>query len=96
VVLGMPGIGPVDETGAVKPSDGAESRRKTGSAGTSHREDAVVISSVGRLAAQAGGDDNTTVRLDRVEEARRRIAEGRFKAPDIVEELAFRLNVYLG
>ncbi|HPO29642.1 MAG TPA: flagellar biosynthesis anti-sigma factor FlgM [Candidatus Hydrogenedentes bacterium] len=96
VVLGVPGIGPVDETGAVKPAGGPESRRKTGSAAVTGREDVVVISTAGRVAARAGEDEGATVRMDRVEEARRRVAEGMFKSKEIVEELAFRLNVYLG
>lgn len=96
MVLGVPGIGPVEETGAVKPGGSADSRRKTGPVTAGTRDDAVVISAVGRVAAQSAGSDGATVRLDRVEEARRRIAEGQFKSRDVIEELAFRLNVYLG
>lgn len=96
MVLGVSGIGSVDETGAVKPTDNTASRRKAGSVTADRWDDAVVISPVGRIAAQVGGEDSVAVRLDRIAEARRRIAEGRFKSPDIVEELAFRLNVYLG
>lgn len=104
-MVGIQGLGGIPEPKPERPAkvrnerDSAPSSGLTGSS-SAGQKDGVHISSeaqaaaeVARLVSLASGNDE--VRMDKVEAARERIERGDYKNPDVVAQLAERLNKYL-
>lgn len=104
-MVGIQGLGGVPEP---KPGGPAKARNDRGSAARdaysagsdAPAKDDISISTEAKAAAEAGrlvqlSKNDDDVRLDRVEQAKQNIAEGKYKDPEVVSQVAEKLIKYI-
>jgi anti-sigma28 factor (negative regulator of flagellin synthesis) len=95
---GVRGIGGVPEPNPERPSGARDPQRSESQSdqvkdGVRISSEAQEVSNVARLLQAAEGDED--VRIEKVEEARRHIAEKTYKLPEMVAEIARKLSKLL-
>lgn len=103
-MVGIQGLGGVPEPKPERPAKVRNERENPTSGGVggsaTPSKDGVQISSEAQAAAEVArllqvSQTQSDVRLDKVEAARQRIEQGHYKNPDVVAQVAERVNRYL-
>lgn len=98
-MVGVQGVGGVPEPAPERPVNVRDKRRDEAVASSSQETDDVLISSEAQAAAKLASlvalAKQSDIRQDRVEQAKQALAQGDYKKPDVVSEVAKRLGKFI-
>jgi anti-sigma28 factor (negative regulator of flagellin synthesis) len=98
-MIGVQGVGGIPEPAPERPVNARDKRRDEAVASASVESDDVLISSEAQAAAKLASlvalAKQGDIRQDRVEQAKQAIAQGDYKKPEVVSELAQRISKFL-